>query len=199
MSILVHRNLRGVWLRGTLPTGPAIWVSNHHSWWDFFVAAVALRTAGRSDIWVLVEPGNVGNDRLFRSAGAIPATELRRALARLATGGVLVVFAEGELRPQGPVTATKSGPGWLARRSGAPMITVATRVLLRGHQAPEAYLDVTAPATDDAAELTLASAVQRLDGELSRADPERPLPGFHQVVAGTRSWHERFGGAMVTR
>ena len=205
MEKLVQRNLRGVWVRGELPTGAAIWVSNHHSWWDYFVAAVALRSIGRSDTWVLVHPDNVGNDRLFRSAGAIPSPELRHAAATVSSGGVLVVFVEGRLRSAGPVVSVKPGAAWLARRSGAPVVTVATRVVLRGHQAPEAYLDI-APrhATDGGnastlGDLTLGRLVAGLDREILGADPELPVPGFRQVTRGVRSWHERFGGTMVRR
>lgn len=198
MEKLVQRNLRGIWVRGELPAGPALWVSNHHSWWDFFVAAVAQRTTGRTDTWVLVEPKNVGSQRLFRAAGAIPATEVRQAVDKLRSGAVVVVFVEGELRPPGPVRETKPGASWLARRSGAPVVTVATRVVLRGHQAPEAYLDVAPqrPA-DDQGDQLLNDVVSGLDHDLSTCDPEAPLPGFRQVVRGVRSWHERFGGAMV--
>jgi 1-acyl-sn-glycerol-3-phosphate acyltransferase len=198
MQKLVQRNLRGIWVRGELPAGPAIWVSNHHSWWDYFVAAVALRSAGRSDTWVLVDPQNVGNERLFRSAGAIGSTEIRQAVANVVSGGVLVVFVEGQLRSAGPVTSTRPGATWLARRSGAPVVAVATRVVLRGHQAPEAYLDV-APPDADGGGCDLNDLVAGLDQEIQASDPELPLAGFRQVVRGVRSWHERFGGTMVGR
>lgn len=195
----MQRNLRGVWVRGELPTGPAIWVSNHHSWWDYFVAAVAFRAAGRTDTCVLVDPDSVGNERLFRSAGAIPSTEVRQALATVIGGAVLVVFVEGQLRSPGPVVSTRPGAAWLARRSGAPIVTVATRVVLRGQQAPEAYLDISLPDTAGGSALPLGELVNRLDAELQCSDPEVPLPGFRQVVRGVRSWHERFGGAMVAK
>jgi len=198
MQKLVQRNLRGIWVRGELPAGPAIWVSNHHSWWDYFVAAVALRSAGRSDTWVLVDPQNVGNERLFRSAGAIGSTEIRQAVANVVSGGVLVVFVAGQLRPAGPVTSARPGATWLARRSGAPVVTVATRVVLRGQQAPEAYLDV-APPDADGGGCALNDLVARLDQQIRASDPEQPLAGFGQVVRGVRSWHERFGGTMVGR
>ena len=57
---LVRRNLRGVWVQGVLPTGSCVWAANHHSWWDFFVAAAALRDAGRLDVGVLMDAGNIG-------------------------------------------------------------------------------------------------------------------------------------------
>ena len=200
MEKLVQRNLRGIWVRGELPTGPAIWVSNHHSWWDYFVANVALRSVGRGDTSVLVHPENIGNERLFRNAGAIASTEIRQALASVISGGVLVVFVEGQLRPAGPVVGARPGASWLARRSGAPVVTVATRVVLRGHQAPEAYLDVSSQdAGGGSGVLALGDLVARLDRDIQYSDPERPMPGFRQVVRGVRSWHERFGGTMVRR
>lgn len=200
MQKLVAHNLRGVWVRGCLPQDAAVWVSNHHSWWDFFVAAAAMGTRGRADIGVLVDPSSMGNERLFRSAGAIPFTELRSGIEILVNGSVLVVFVEGELRPVGPVGAIAPGADWLAKRSGAPIVVVATRVVLRGQQAPEAYLDVSAPVQPQGdLQARLGAAVAGLDRELAAADPTVSLPGFEQVLRGRRSWHERFGGAMVTR
>ncbi len=205
MDQLVQRNLRGVWVRGDLPAGPAVWVSNHHSWWDFFVAVATLRSAGRTDTWVMVEPHSIGKERLFRSAGAIPTTEIRRALDVVSSGGVLVVFAEGALRAAGPVTSTEPGAWWLARRACVPVVTVAVRLVMRGQQAPEAYLDVASPRAlaediDPAqGQLALNGLLDGLDRELADSDPEVPLPEFRQVVSGVRSWHERFGGSMVGR
>ena len=69
-------------------------------------------------------------------------------------------------------------------------------MVLRGHQAPEAYLDVAAQDTDVRA---LGDLVGGLDREIQSGDPELPLAGFRQVVRGVRSWHERFGGTMVRR
>ncbi len=195
---LVRSNLRGIWVRGDLPTGSAVWTTNHHTWWDFFAAAGALRATGRKDVAVLVDAATMSRPGALRLAGVILTTQLRTALARLSGGGVLVVFPEGELRPAGPVGPARPGARWLADRSGAPLIVVATRVLLRGNQAAEAYLDI-APAVGagDDPHALLSAAVGRLDAELAGADPMMPLPGFRQVVRGVRSWHERFGGAMV--
>lgn len=195
---LVRRNLRGIWVRGDLPTGAAVWTTNHHTWWDFFAAAGALRAAGRPDVAVLVDAATMSRPGALRLAGVILTTELRTALARLAGGAVLVVFPEGELRPAGPVGPARPGARWLSDRSGAPLVVVATRVLLRGNQAAEAYLDIGPPVgPGDDPHALLTAAVERLDAELAMADPMVPLPGFGQVVRGVRSWNERFGGAMV--
>lgn len=188
---LVRRNLRGVWIRGDLPAGPAIWAANHHSWWDFFVARAALRSAGRTDVGVLMDPANIGSRRMFGWAGAVGTDRLRAAVQVPRTGGVLVLFPEGELRAPGPLGALRPGAAWFARRSGAPTLAVVTRVVLRGHQAPEAYLDITAvPAAATLADV-LAGRLASVDAELATADPSHPIPGYRQVVRGVRSWSER--------
>lgn len=191
---LVRRNLRGVWVDGELPSGPCVWAANHHSWWDFFVAAAALRAAGRRDFGVLMDAGNIGRQALFQQVGVVGTDRLRSAVSMLVDGNVLVVFPEGDLRPLGEVGPVRPGARWLADRAGAPVHTVATRVVLRGQQAPEAYLRVSPAATsaDDVGRM-LAEAVRTIDVALATADPMEPLPGFRLAVPGVRSWPERFG------
>lgn len=188
---LVRRNLRGVWVRGSIPGGPCVWASNHHSWWDFFVAAAALRAAGRSDVGVLMDAGNVGRPELFQQVGVVGTDRLRTAVSMLRDGMVLVVFPEGELRAPGRVGPIRPGARWLADHSDSDLIPVATRVLLRGQQAAEGYLDVGL-STDDLLG-SLRARVDGLDAEVAAGDPEAPLVGFTRVVAGVRSWNERFG------
>lgn len=190
---LVRRNLRGVWVSGELPSGPAVWASNHHSWWDFFAAAAALRAAGRRDVGVLMDAVNVGRQGLFQQVGVVGTDQLRSAVTMLRDGAVLVVFPEGELRPAGPVAPVRPGARWLADRSGAELRAVATRAVLRGQQAPEAYLRVSDPlATTDDLGTVLVGEVAALDAALATADPMDPLPGYRPVVTGVRSWNERF-------
>ena len=188
---LVRRNLRGVWVRGDLPAGPAVWAANHHSWWDFFVAQAALRAAGRADVGVLMDSANIGSRRVFGWAGAVGSDRLRAALDVPRSGGVLVVFPEGELRACGPLGPVHPGAAWFARRTDAPLLAVATRVVLRGQQAPEAYLDLAPVASAARLAPVLAERLAELDGEVSGADPAHPIPGFRQVVRGVRSWSER--------
>jgi len=188
---LVRRNLRGVWVRGELPTQAAIWAANHHSWWDYFVARAALRAAGRTDVGVLMDPANIPSRTLFGWAGAVGSDRLRTAAELTLSGGVLAIFPEGQLRAPGPLGAVRPGAAWLARRTGATPLAVATRVVLRGHQAPEAYLDIVpVPAAAGLPEV-LADRLADLDGTLAVADPAHPLPGYRQVVRGVRSWSER--------
>lgn len=187
---LVRRNLRGVWVRGELPTGAAVWAANHHSWWDFFVARAALRAVGRTDVGVLMDPANISSRRMFGWAGAVGADRPRAALEMLRSDGVLVVFPEGELRAPGPLGAVRPGAAWFARRAGVPMVAVATRIVMRGHQAPEAYLDI-GPVGPAEPAVVLADRLAAVDADLAIADPAHPLPGYRQVVRGVRSWSER--------
>lgn len=197
---LVRRNLRTVRVRGVLPVGPCVWAANHHSWWDFFVAAAALRAAGRQDIGVLMDADNLGRRSLFEKVGVVGTDRLRSAVDLLRAGSVLVVFPEGELRPAGPIGPLHPGARWLADRSGAELRAVATRVVLRGQQAPEAYLDVTAAlGPDDDLAVILDTAVTDLDLALASSDPMQPLPGFRQTVSGVRSWQERVGALRSDR
>ncbi len=192
---LVRRNLRGVWVRGAMPTGPAVWASNHHSWWDYFVAASALQTADRTDLDVVMKSENIGNKKLFDRAGVIGTHEIRKALHALTAGRVIVIFPEGELRAPTTLGPTQPGAQWLARNSGSPLFVVATRVVLRGHQAAEAYLDVKEwhDSNSRTYEETHREHLQQLDLALMDANPIEPLIGFRRVVSGVRNWDERFG------
>lgn len=188
-GVMVQRRLRGVWLRGELPDGGFVWAANHHGWWDAFVAAVLLWRRGRR-VTVLVDPVSLAQHGYLRHAGALGTHELRRALARLRAGEVVVIFPEGEMRPPGPVGPLAGGAAWLARKAPAPLMAAATRVTLRGHQAPEAYLSLRS-CDPEALATTLAGAVAELDAELANADPRAPLPGFERALAGRRSAEER--------
>lgn len=187
---LVRRNLRGVWVRGRLPTGGAVWASNHHGWWDYFAARSALRAAGRRDVGVVMEPANIGSRKAFGWAGAVGTDRLRDAVELLSFGGVLVIFPEARLRPVGPVGPVQPGAEWLAQRAGARLLVVATRVVLRGHQSPEAYLWLSRPVAGDLGQ-SLTDRVAELDAELADAPPTEPLPGFELAVPGVQSWSER--------
>lgn len=200
---LVSRNLRGVWVRGELPTGAAVWVTNHHSWWDVFVASAAMRALRARDVGVMMDPHNLAAMKFLRRVDAVGTDELRTAVTMLREGLVLVIFPEGELRNPGPLGPTRPGAQWLASRAGVPLLLVATRVLLRGHQAAEAYLDIRQMSNDacepgheerSGYDEQLRAQLQALDEELAHADPRHPLPGFRPAVRGIRSWDERIAG-----
>jgi len=63
-------------------------------------------------------------------------------------------------------------------------------VALRGHEFPEAYLDLS-QVHDGELELHLRDRLAALDEALRGSDPRAPLPGFAPAMSGTRSWEER--------
>jgi 1-acyl-sn-glycerol-3-phosphate acyltransferase len=192
---MVRRGLRGVWQRGDLPAGPFVWAANHHSWWDPFVAAVVLGQNGRAGCLMMAQE-NLDRFGFARRLGVFGTTEGRRGLEFLHDGRVLVIYPEGELRPAGPLGGVRSGAAWFAERAGVPLFAVATRVAVRGHQAPEAYLSGV-PVGPRGARATarlgtlLNAELSDVDGLLATTDPRAPLPGFDCVLPGRRSWDER--------
>lgn len=188
-GVIVRRRLRGVWLRGDVPEGGFVWASNHHGWYDAFVAATLLWRRGR-DVTVLVSEANLARFGYLRRAGAIGAHELRPALRALQGGHAVVVFPEGELRPAGPLGPLADGAAWLAKRGDAPLVAVATRVVMRGHELPEAYLDLS-PVGEGKLEPHLRQRLGALDDALRTSDPRLPLAGFSLAMGGRRSWDER--------
>ncbi|MEP7088901.1 MAG: lysophospholipid acyltransferase family protein [Nocardioidaceae bacterium] len=186
---LLKGGLRGVWVRGAAPSGGAVWAANHHSWWDGFVANAVLLHAGHHPSLVM-DADNLRQFSFLRDLGALPADQPRAALRALHEGRTVIVFPESELRPSGPLGPLAPGASWLARRSGVPLAIAATRVVLRGQQKPEAYVDISVSAHGEVSE-PLAGSLQRLDAELAERDPREPLPGFSLVVPGRSSWDER--------
>jgi 1-acyl-sn-glycerol-3-phosphate acyltransferase len=117
---------------GNLPaTGPAIVVANHPSDVDPILIGVALpRTLHFMADVVQFRRGFVGP--IIVRLGAIPIhkgepdrTALERALALLAAGEVVVVFAEGDLYRGAEPSAFRAGVAFLAAHSGAPVVPVA--------------------------------------------------------------------------
>jgi 1-acyl-sn-glycerol-3-phosphate acyltransferase len=190
LTQLVRRGLRGVWVRGELPASAAIWAANHHSWWDGFVAAAVLREQQRPAA-LLMDADNLGTFGLVRSAGVISAQRPRQALQALREGRVLVIFPEGELYSPGPLRTVARGAGWLGRHAPAAVVPVAVRVASRGHQYPEAFVDIAPEAAPADLPAALTSQLGRLDADLLSGDPRRPVPGFRCAVQGRPSWDER--------
>lgn len=190
-TFMVRRNFRGVWLRGELPAGGFVWAANHHSWWDAFTAATVLWQQQR-EITVLVEPESLNRFRFLRSLGVLGTHELRSALTALREGRVVVIFPEGRLGPPASLAPLERGAGWLADHAQAPLLAVATRMTLRGHEAPEAHLDVQ-EASSSALASVLKERLAILDDLLASSDPRAPLPGFSRIIKGRRSWDERLG------
>lgn len=199
---LVKRGLRGVWLRGEAPPGGFVWAAPHHSWWDPFVAAAALKGAGRVPALVM-DQDNLADFRFLRRVGVFGTAELRRGLDHLGAGHVLIVFPEGALVPVGPLRPLAAGAAWFALRGEVPLVAAAVRVAARGHQASEAYVDlatVTLPAGRSRPDVSAATAelsrvlgerLAAIDRAISTTQPREPLPGFAEVVHGRRSMDER--------
>lgn len=191
----VRGNLRGIWVRNPPGVSPYVWAANHHSWWDGFVAGAYLWARGQ-DAALVMDRAQLENFKFFRHVGVVGAHEPRRALAALAAGRTLVVYPEGKLLPPAGLGPLQRGAVWLAQRAGVPVVPVAVRVVMRGQQSPEAYLDFgepLLPATQDPDSLRVALSQQLagLDQMLADNDCEQPLPGFAQVVAGRPSTNER--------
>lgn len=194
---MVRRGLRGVWLRGRIPDGRFVWAANHHSWWDPFLASIVLERYGRAPCLIMLQD-NLQRYGITRRLGVFGTAELRRGLAYLNEGRVLVIYPEGELRPADQLGDLADGAAWYAERTGATLCAVATRVIARGHQAPEAYVScVDVDGTGSVHEVTrrlgctLANELSRVDRLAATVDPRQPLPGYRLLVRGRRSWEER--------
>lgn len=190
----VQRGLRGVWVRGGIPAEVCVLASNHHSWWDSYLLPVLLWEAGQP-FTILVGERRLREFTFFRHLDTISAARPRDALRTLAQGDVLVVFPEGELRPPGHLGELNRGAVWFAERAGVPLVPVASRVVLRGHELAEAYLVLGAPIEPDLKLLRqqLERMLTELDDQIRTAPAEEPLPGFELWLAGRKSTHERMG------
>ena len=182
----VRRELRGVWLRGGLPSGGAVLAPNHHSWWDGYVLGEVSWVFGQR-VNVLMDREQLARFPFFRVLGVLGAGELRPALRR-AHREWLWVFPEGSLNAPGAPGPLRPGAGWLARAAGVPLLPVGLRVVLRGHEHAEAYLRVGHFTGDLAADL--ARTLAELDADLAAGDPESPLPGYLRLTRGAASTSE---------
>jgi 1-acyl-sn-glycerol-3-phosphate acyltransferase len=92
---------------------------------------------GRLLTWVLRTMGQL---RLERGAGRGAQAALDAGLGVLDEGGVLGIYPEGTRSPDGRLHKGRTGVGWLALTSGAPVIPVAMsgtgQVLPRGAALP---------------------------------------------------------------
>ena len=177
----VRTGLRGVWVRGAVPSGGAVIAPSHASWWDGYVLRELAWQVGQP-FTVLMTGRQLGNFPFLRFIGAIGDQELRPALRSLRAGHWLLVFPEGQVTPLGPLGRLQPGAAWLARTSGAPLYPAALRVVMRGQTQPEAYLRFGAAVSGP----ELADALRRelglLDAELASSDPEQPLAGYLRMV-----------------
>jgi 1-acyl-sn-glycerol-3-phosphate acyltransferase len=121
--------------------GPLLLVSNHTSLVDPVLLTALfprpLTFMGKAELF---RPRPAG--MAFRAVGAIPVRRgqpdrraLEQALATLAGGGVVAVFAEGTRSRDGVLGRAEPGVGLLAARSGAPVLPVAAIGTERLHRA----------------------------------------------------------------
>ncbi|GEM83049.1 lysophospholipid acyltransferase family protein [Meiothermus hypogaeus] len=188
----VVRGLRGVWVRGELPGQACVLAGNHHSWWDSYLLPV-LFWSEKVSFKIMVGERRLQEFAFFRHLDTVSAARPRDALRVLGQGEVLVVFPEGELRPPGALGELNKGVVWFAEKAGVPLVPVASRVALRGHEFAEAYLVFGEPLGPDLNLLHehLKQMLTELDQQIRTAPAEEPLPGFELRLAGRKSTHER--------
>lgn len=179
----IRSGLRGVWVRGELPAGAAVLAPSHQSWWDGYALREVAWQLGQP-FSVLMSERQLSTFPFLRLVGAIGAHELRPALRLLGAGSWVVVFPEGRIEPYGAVRRVEPGAAWLAQASGAALIPVALRVVLRGQTRPEAYLRFGRAVTGPELAQALQAELDLLDAELLGSDPEQPLAGYLRFTGG---------------
>ena len=196
-GIMARGSLRGIWAHGRPPAGGFVWAADHQSWWDPFLASVVLERSGHQAA-LLMQQENLDQYEFVRRVGVFGSEEARQGLDYLGEGRALVIFPEGELRPAGPLGPLHGGASWYAVHAGVPLVGVAVRVLMRGHQAPEAYLSFepvettgTVPEVTERLQTRLAAALADLDALLRRTEPRTVPPGFVPLLRGRLSMDER--------
>ncbi len=188
----VKRGLRGVWVQGSLPPGALVLAGNHHSWWDSYLLPVLFWDFHRP-FKIVVGERRLQEFAFFRHLDTVSAAKPRDGLQALKRGEALVVFPEGELRPPGALGELNKGVVWFAEKAGVPIVPVASRVVLRGHELAEAYLVFGEPLAPDLdlLHLRLNRMLTDLDNQIRTIPAETALPGFKLQIAGRKSTHER--------
>ena len=146
-AVILGRRLRIEGLEHIPRRGPALIVGNHVGMLDPVLLGINIR---RFDVYYMAK-SELFRGRflgwLFRRNHAFPVvrdtpdrTALRTALQHLAAGHVLLVYPEGTRSRDGLLHHAQAGAGFIARRSGAPIVPVASwgseRVLPRGAWLP---------------------------------------------------------------
>jgi 1-acyl-sn-glycerol-3-phosphate acyltransferase len=113
-------------------TGPAVLVSNHASWLDPPILALALTR--KPAFLAMEELWRMPCVRLVMRAwglaipvhrGTVDATALRRGLRALKDGALLIVFPEGGISPDGQLRPFHRGAALLAARAQVPLVPIA--------------------------------------------------------------------------
>lgn len=124
---LVHGRLEG---GGHLPArGPVLLALNHASFLDPWLVGMLVP---RAPVRFLINEGWYRRSRVWRGVfdafGVVPASEaapettLDRVGETLARGEIVAVFPEGRISSDGSLGRAQLGLGWMAARSGAPVV-----------------------------------------------------------------------------
>ncbi len=183
---LVRLSLKGVWVRGEIPSEPVVWAMNHHHWWDAFASGSVLRTRGQRPT-VLVSDKNLASFGVLNWIDAAPASHPERAVAALRAGRTLMIMPEGRMLAPGPLGPLRGGAGRIAAQAGVPLVPVALRVVMRGSQYAEAFIDIGEAVSAEDLAPVLGRSLAALDHALATEDPTKPLPDYRAVVAGRGS------------
>lgn len=197
----LKKGLHAIWFKGelaSLPPEGVILAPNHHSWWDVYLAWYVHKVLKRQAS-ALMDETQLERFRFFRHIGIISRRELREAVRRLNRGDVFFVFPEGELRQAGQVQTVERGVFFLARQARVALYPLAFRVLMRGAEAPEAFivlgekLELSGDETQDGFRLKTAlnKLLEEIETSVARNQPEQAPEGFVCWLGGRKSTSER--------
>jgi len=187
---LVRLSMAGVWVRGTIPREPVVWAMNHHHWWDAFASGSILRTAGQFPT-VLVSDRNLASFPLLTWIDAVPAARSDLAVEALRAGRTLVIMPEGAMLPPAALGPVRGGAGRIAAAAEVPLVPVALRVVVRGRQHPEVYVDIGNAVAPGDLQARMDEALRAMDAVIATADVTQPLPGYRLAVPGRSSVNDR--------
>ncbi|HYM70685.1 MAG TPA: lysophospholipid acyltransferase family protein [bacterium] len=113
--------------------GPAVVVANHVSWLDPIILPLVMprkpAVLAMAELWRMPGVSLVmrayGPLAIPIRRGTVDTTALRRALAALRNGRLLIIFPEGGISPDGRLRPFQRGAALLAARAGAPLVPVA--------------------------------------------------------------------------
>lgn len=198
---------RGLWVRGTLPTGEGarLVYLNHSNWWDGFILHQLGQAAGW-DSYCLMEEKNLRRYRFLARIGAFSIRpgdaassmeSLRYARELLQRPRAAVcLFPEGELRPFGVLPLRlQRGVELLARAGKRECVPVALRYAFLEHERPDVLVEVGTPHAPG----PLDVFQQNLDSLVRRVSTATSLEGFTQLVRGGSGVAERWDAVRGLR